>query len=63
MLEVKLQARYSGKKSFVCKKKKKKKSSSLIPYVFTNNKKYRNCYFFDKITRAKQDKLIQCVYK
>lgn len=38
-----------------------KKSSSLD--LFTNNAKYRYCYSIDKITRVKQDILIQCVSK
>lgn len=33
------------------------KIESLVIYLFTINAKKRNCHFFDKITRAKQDPL------
>lgn len=32
-----------------------------VLYLFTNNEKYINGRFFDRITRAVQDKLITCV--
>lgn len=57
MLKIKLQARYRGMKSLLCKKKKKK----LESYICLNNAKFRNYHFFDKNTRAKEDKQIECV--
>lgn len=39
----------------------KKKKKKLESYICLNNAKFRNYHFFDKNTRAKEDKQIQCV--
>lgn len=56
--QIKFKARYREVRNDYYVKKKKKKLES---YICLNNAKFRNYHFFDKNTRAKEDKQIQCV--